>query len=158
MDWAILWIAVPAFALLFIAKRLGLVSPEAARAQLQEGADASVHLDRAVRRLDHAGDDLQQRRLAGAVFTDHAERLPAAKLEGHAVDGAEHAGRAPTTQQVPYEPQPAATRFDLRVVLADALEPQQWRAHRRARSGSCARHTKSSKCGERRRKKARPAA
>jgi phage shock protein E len=38
MDWAILWIAVPAFALLFIAKRLGLVSAEAARAQLQEGA------------------------------------------------------------------------------------------------------------------------
>ena len=44
----------------------------------------------------------------------------------------------------------AATRVDLRVVLADAVEAQQ----RHARAG---RHTKSSKCGDSRRNTQRPA-
>ena len=62
-----------------------------ARAELEQRADAAADGDRAARGLDHAGDDLQQRRLARAVLADHAQRLAAPQLEAHAVERAEHA-------------------------------------------------------------------
>ncbi len=119
------------------------------RAQLQQRADAAVDDDGAARRLDHAGDDLQQRRLAGAVLADDAERRACHQLEPDAVERAEDVRRAVAAQQVPDELQPPATGLDLRVVLAHATQlEQRGRLH--------AVHTKSSKCGDSRRKNHRP--
>ena len=62
--------------------------------------------DRAARGLDHAGDDLQQRRLAGAVLADHAERFAALQLEARRrrARGTRAPRRVPA-QQVPDEAQ-----------------------------------------------------
>jgi hypothetical protein len=49
-------------------------------AQFQQSADASVHLDRASRRLHDPGDDRQQRALAGAVATEQADSLASGHL------------------------------------------------------------------------------
>ena len=96
-----------------------------ARAQLEQRADAAADADGAARGLDHAGDDLEQRRFAGAVLADDGERFTAPELEADAVERAEHVGGAVAAQQVPDEAQPAAARIDLRVVLADGIESQQ---------------------------------
>src|SRR5207247_7889878 len=52
------------------------------RADLEEGGDAAVHLERAAGRLGGASEELQERRLARAVRTDDAERLARRDREG----------------------------------------------------------------------------
>ena len=54
-----------------------------AGAQLEQRADAPLHVDAAARRRDHAGDDLEQRRLAGAVLADDAQRFAGGEVEAH---------------------------------------------------------------------------
>ena len=51
-----------------------------ARAELEQRADASADRHRAGRRLDDSGEQPQQRRLAGAVAADEADR--SARLDG----------------------------------------------------------------------------
>ena len=60
-----------------------------AGAQLDEGGDAAGHAQRAARRLGDAGEQLQQRRLAGSVLADDAEGRAARHREGDAVEGGE---------------------------------------------------------------------
>ena len=84
-----------------------------------------LHPHRAARRLDHAGDGLQQRRLAGAVLADDAERRAAVQVEAHVVERAKHVRGSASAQQVPDEPHAAAARFDLRVILADPGQREQ---------------------------------
>src|SRR5262245_64501618 len=47
--------------------------------------------DRALVGREHAGDQIEQRGLAGSVRPDHRENLALADLEAHAVDGGEPA-------------------------------------------------------------------
>src|SRR5207247_3580253 len=54
-----------------------------ARAELDERGDAAVHADAPRGRLEDAGDELQQRRLPGAVAPDDAEGLAAIDGERH---------------------------------------------------------------------------
>src|SRR5262249_11182720 len=71
-------------------------------AALGEGAepDGRPDLARALRRLQGAGDDVEQRRLAGAVGPDGAEALPRVERQLHAAE----------------QPRPVA------VAVADAVE------------------------------------
>jgi hypothetical protein len=66
----------------------GVLGMEAA-AQFQQRADPPRHPDRAGGRLDHAGDDFQQRGLARAVLAHQPEGLAAADLERYVVERAE---------------------------------------------------------------------
>ena len=78
---------------------------------------------RAARRLDHAGDDLQQRRLAGAVLADDAERFAARAASNDTSSSARNTCAAPRPRkQVEDEAHASAARLDFRVVLADACE------------------------------------
>src|SRR5262245_58892912 len=66
-------------------KNGGLLERELILAQL---ADAHVRLGRdvAVRRLELAGEDLQERRLAGAVRADQPVTIPVAELDGDVLE------------------------------------------------------------------------
>src|SRR5690606_41240939 len=66
-----------------LARELG-VEP---RADLQERPDAAVELDAPASRGGDAREDLEERRLAGAVAPDDPERLAVRHLERHVVDG-----------------------------------------------------------------------
>ena len=79
-----------------------------ARAELEQRGDASVDDHRASRRLHHARDDLQQRRLAGAVLADDPERLAALHRKRHAVERAKRRHRRVPAQQPEHQPKPAA--------------------------------------------------
>jgi hypothetical protein len=72
-----------------------------AGAQLDEGRDAAAHHQAAARGPRDAGHQLQQRRLAGAVLADHAERGAGRDLEGHAVHRGEGLARRQVGQQAP---------------------------------------------------------
>jgi hypothetical protein len=52
-----------------------------AGAELEQGRDAPADVDRPARRLDDLADQLQQRRLAGAVAADEADRLPRLRVQ-----------------------------------------------------------------------------
>src|SRR5262249_45947209 len=54
-----------------------------AGAELEQRADPPTGDDPAGGRLEDAGDQLEERRLAGAVPADQAERLPRRDLERH---------------------------------------------------------------------------
>ena len=56
-----------------------------AGAELDQRRDAAVDVHRAAGRLRDAGDELQQRALAGPVAADDAERAPGRHREGHVV-------------------------------------------------------------------------
>ena len=116
--------------------------------QLEQRSDAPAHAHLAAGRRDDVGDDLEQRRLARAVLADDAERLARGELERNVVERAEHVCRAASAQQVEDEPDASGGGVHLGVVLPDAGQAKQRRAHQ----------TKSSKCGESRRKTHRPAA
>ena len=62
--------------------------------ELDEGGDAAVHVQGAPRGLRDAGQELQERRLAGAVLADDAEGRALGHLEGDAVEGGEGLVRA----------------------------------------------------------------
>ena len=96
-----------------------------ARAELEQRADAPAALDDAARRRDHAGDDLQQGRLAGAVLADDAERLAGGEVERDLVQRLEHLRSTATAQEIEHQPQPAGIGVELRIVLADAGEVEQ---------------------------------
>src|SRR5437764_9518229 len=68
--------------------RLAAVVGMETGAELEQRADAAVHAHGAARGLDDAGHDLQQRRLAGAVLADDAERFAARELERYAIERA----------------------------------------------------------------------
>src|SRR5437868_7851308 len=70
-----------------------------AAAQLQERTDATAHVDLAVSGLDHAGDDFQQRGLAGAILTNDADRLAAAHGKRHVVERRKMHGRRLAAQE-----------------------------------------------------------
>jgi hypothetical protein len=54
--------------------------------ELEQGADPSVDGDAALGRLDDSGDQAQQRRLAGAVPADKADRLTRLDRERHVLE------------------------------------------------------------------------
>ena len=54
--------------------------------RLKPGDIAPIEADAAGRRRQRARDDVEERRLAGAVWTDEAERLVAICFEGYAVE------------------------------------------------------------------------
>ena len=56
------------------------------RADLQQRMRPRAHLERAAGGLDHAGDELEEGALAGAVAPDEGHALAAADLEVHAVE------------------------------------------------------------------------
>ena len=60
-----------------------------ARAQFEQGGDASVDGDGAGGGLHNAGDELQGGAFAGAVFADDAENFAAFNSEGQIADGVE---------------------------------------------------------------------
>ena len=93
--------------------------------KLQQCADSTVHDDAPARRLDDAANDLEERRLAGAVFTNHAERLASCNFERDAVERAKNMLGAVAAQQIPNKPQPPAARIDLRVVFADVRQREE---------------------------------
>src|SRR5205085_84245 len=67
-----------------------------AGAQLENGRDGPLRLDRAARRPRDAAQELEKRALAGAVLTDDADRLAALDLERHVLQRGEHRmSRAP---------------------------------------------------------------
>src|SRR5690606_33931920 len=68
-----------------LARELG-VEP---RADLQERPDAAVELDAPASRGGAAREDLEERRLAGAVAPDDPERLAVRHLERDVVEGVE---------------------------------------------------------------------
>ena len=109
-----------------------------ARAELEQRADAPAAFDQTARRRDDAGDDLQQRRFAGAVLADDAQRLAGGEVERDFVQRLEYLRSAASAQEIEDQPQPAGIGIELRVVLADAGEVEQcgharvWSAARRA--------------------------
>src|SRR5262249_48622356 len=56
------------------------------RAEFQHRGDAAVRLDKARRGLERSADDLQQRRLAGAVASNDPDGLAARYLEAHVIE------------------------------------------------------------------------
>ena len=60
-----------------------------ARAKLDERGNAAVSLHRALRRLQNAADQFEQRALAGAVEADDAQRIAALQLKGNILQGPE---------------------------------------------------------------------
>src|SRR2546423_9494070 len=56
------------------------------RADLEEGRDATVHLERAGRRLRRSGEELEQRRFPRAVRADDAERFAGRDGKAHVVE------------------------------------------------------------------------
>ena len=104
--------------------RPGVFLVEAA-AELQERADAPVDGDRAGRGPRHAGDDLEERRLAGAVLADEAHGLAAAHLEVDRVERAETGHVAAADEERGERAQPVAARGDLREILGDALQSDE---------------------------------
>ena len=119
-----------------------------ARPQLEQGTDAPAHVDSAARRRNHAGDDLEQGRFAGAVLADDAERFARGEIERNLVERAEGVRHAAAAQQIEHQADAAGVGIELGVVLADAGKMQQRRRHQ----------TKSSKCGDSRRNTQRPPA
>ena len=89
-----------------------------AGAKLDQRRDAAIDLDAAGRRLQGAGNDLQQRRLAGAVAADDADRLPLAHLE---IDPLQHGGKLVEPLVAPDHLHQPVRRLAVDVVaLADA--------------------------------------
>jgi len=64
-----------------------------ARPELDEGRDLPVDPEASGGRLEEAGDELEERRLAGAVRADDAERLAAADLEADVREGGDRLRR-----------------------------------------------------------------
>ncbi len=67
---------------------------DAAHAWRRAGDVASVKSDRAGIRLEQAGDEIEQRRFAGAVRADDAERLARRDFKLDVIDGFERAERS----------------------------------------------------------------
>src|SRR4030095_6522400 len=68
-------------------------------AQLNQRRDAPLDSDRAARRFRDAGNEFERGALAGAVSSDHAERVAARHGERHAVER----GKRLVGPQIPYE-------------------------------------------------------
>ena len=77
-------------------------------ARAVEGDGLAVHLDRAGRRLVDPGEDLDERRLSGAVVAEQAQNLAAVDFERDVVKYVDRAER-----------------------LVDAGQLEQWRGHER---------------------------
>src|SRR5450755_833350 len=119
-----------------------------ARSELEQRADTAMHCDAAARRSDDPCNDLEQRRLAGAIFTNDPQRLAGRELKGDVVERSKSMRYAAATKQIEDQPKAGRVVIGLGVVLADRGQLKQRRGHQ----------TKSSKCGDRRRKTHRPAA
>jgi len=120
-----------------VASRIVRMEPGA---EFEQRADAAVDGDAAERRRQHAGQQLEQGRLAGSVLADQPEGFAAAHLD---IDVAQHRGRVGVghaMQQSPERAQAIARAEYLRVGLAQPVRGDEDLAHR-----------KSSKCDARRR-------
>ena len=93
-----------------------------ARSQLEQRADAAADGDPPARGLDHAGHDLEECRLPGAILADDAQRFAALQLEADAVERAKHARGSAPGEEIEHEANPAAALLDLRVVFADIVD------------------------------------
>src|SRR5471032_610975 len=101
--------------------------------QLEERAHAPAHRDGSLRGARHARDDLEERRLAGAVLADEADRLAAADLEVDVLERAKVGKLAAAQHERDERAQPVASGRDLRIVLDDPREAHQRRfAHRKS--------------------------
>src|SRR5437867_766295 len=95
------------------------------RAELDQRSNASVHRDRSAGRLENAGDDLEQRRLARTVAPDDAERFAAVHGERHVLQRLD--ARLGTQLDVPFQERALQSR-ELRaaapesVALGDVLQ------------------------------------
>ena len=64
-----------------------------ARADLEQRTDTAAHLHPALGRIGDAGEDLEQRALAGAVSADEADDFPGFQIERHVAQRPERVGR-----------------------------------------------------------------
>jgi hypothetical protein len=94
-------------------------SPIPARAARRRGPPTA---NRPARGLDHAGHDLEECRLPGAILADDAQRFAALQLEADAVERAKHARGSAPGEEIEHEANPAAALLDLRVVFADIVD------------------------------------
>ena len=115
--------------------------------KLKQGADAAGHLDLAAAWRQHAGDQLEQGRLARSVLPDDRDRLAPADAKVDVLDHVLRIGVAASDQQARQGAQAVTGQVSLRIGLADTACLDQDRVHR-----------KSSKCGSRRRNNQKPKA
>jgi hypothetical protein len=102
-----------------------------AHAELEDRRHDSPPLDRAVRGLCGPGDDLQERRLPGAVFADQAERSSGRQLEGNVPERVESAVSRRAKQELP-EPveRPIVEPVNLRERIGPDREAVRQALHR----------------------------
>ena len=107
----------------------------AAPCSLRPGDRHAVQLDGAAVRLIHAGDEVHERRLAGAVLADQRVHLAAPDLEGDVIDGPDaregldhiaHGQARPPGTTIPCRPARAATVAVSGLLVHAHLE--RWRA------------------------------
>src|SRR5688500_17990108 len=68
------------------------------RAELEQRGDAPANLDASLRRLDDPGDQLQQRRLAGAVPADEPDRIARLRPHGYSAQRPDVLAAAPAAR------------------------------------------------------------
>ena len=97
----------------------------------------AAEAQRAARRLEQPDEEPAERRLAAAGLADDAERLAAAHLERHAVDGVDDLGRAALERARPHrEVLDEVDRLEQDAVRAHARLPAQARRARPDRDGT----------------------
>ena len=122
-----------------------------ARAQLDEGGDAALHLEGAPGGLGDPGEELQEGGLPGAVLPDHPEGRALLHLEAHPVECGEGLVGAQVVEEAAREER-ALQGLELVLVEESSVDLREVLRHHR-RGGA---HTSSARVSRKRSKKNAP--